>query len=355
MSETYPQTPEIDGSSIQILLVEDDETDAKLVKIYAGAIPNTQITVDWVKSTREAQARLENKSYDLCIFDFWLRTHTSMQLLQEVRTLHDALPIIILSHMTNQHMLEMSVDAGAFYVLGKDELNVSTLGAAIDQLLFEDDPARVRLPSRPREKVRLKPVAREVASKLTHIHDNMREIYGPDRDETSEAPEPSAIDHLQGEVAILRLEWQASLRAEANTDRISNLDYHDIADLIAHALSAMTPIIERQDQNWLFEAPKAPIRVKCDPIIVMLMLMEQIYAVSSISKFDGTMLIDLARHSGRPAVTMSCKTEAPPRWSSVTLPSFFAPHLGPRGFDFRTGTTAQNGAQAQLLFPHLLN
>ena len=73
MTNTYPQIPEISEDNIKILLIEDDETDARLVKIYAGAIPNAQIIVDWVKSTSEAREKLQSGHYDLCIFDFCLR------------------------------------------------------------------------------------------------------------------------------------------------------------------------------------------------------------------------------------------------------------------------------------------
>ena len=356
MTNTYPQIPEISDDNIKILLIEDDETDARLVKIYAGAIPNAQIIVDWVKSTTEAREKLQSGQYDLCIFDFWLRTHTSMPLLKDLRAAHETLPVIILSHMTNEHMLEQSVGSGAIYVLGKNELSVSSLATAIDAMLFEDGPARVRLPDIARQKAQFDPSARDIAVKLVKVMDEMHGVYAGHRPDLNiDTPAPDALEALRHEVSMLRLEWQANLRRDFDKASKIQSDYHDVGDLVAHAISAMTPVLARNDQRWQFETPANTLHAKCDAIIVVLMVMEQIYAVCAVAPLEGTLTFKLQQVSGRISVAVGTATTPPPKWLKQKLPDFFEGHIGPRGFAYITGTDDTGHARVELKFPQLLN
>ncbi len=356
MTNTYPQIPEISADNIKILLIEDDETDARLVKIYAGAIPNAQIIVDWVKSTSEAREKLQSGQYDLCIFDFWLRTHTSMSLLKDIRAANETLPVIILSHMTNEHMLEQSIGSGAIYVLGKNELNVTSLATAIDAMLFEDGAARVRLPNVARQKAQFDPAARDIAVKLVKVMDEMHGVYAATRpDLLTGAPSPDALEALRHEVSMLRLEWQANLRSDFDAASQIRSDYHDIGDLLAHAISAMTPVLARNDQRWQFATPATTVHAKCDAIVVVLMFMEQIYAVCSAAPLDSTLKFKLQQISGRISVCVGAATAPPPGWLKQSLPEFFAAHIGPRGFAYCSSVDDRDHIKVELKFPHLLN
>lgn len=356
MTNTFPQIPEISDDNIKILLIEDDETDARLVKIYAGAIPNAQIIVDWVKSTSEAREKLQSGHYDLCIFDFWLRTHTSMPLLQDLRAANETLPVIILSHMTNEHMLEQSVGSGAIYVLGKNELSVSSLATAIDAMLFEDGAARVRLPDIARQKAQFDPAARDIAVKLVKVMDDMHGVYAQTRpDLNPDTPSPDALEALRHEVSMLRLEWQANLRGDFDAASKIQSDYFDVGDLVAHAISAMTPVLARNDQRWQFETPSTSVHAKCDAIVVVLMVMEQIYAVCSVAPLESTLKFQLERISGRISICVGTAITPPPKWLKQTLPDFFAAHIGPRGFAYSTGSDENGHVKVELKFPQLLN
>ncbi len=361
MTDIYPQTAFISEDMIKILLIEDDETDAKLVKIYAGAIPNAQIEIDWVKSTSEARQRLQSRQYDLCIFDFWLRTHTSLPLLQDLRGADDALPVIILSHMTNEHMLQVSVASGACYVLGKDELSVTTLASAIDTMLFDDSPNHVRLPRTAVPKPGYNAASGEIAGKLVKVMDDMHTFYAhhrPDLDASlhgSNTVPMNTLETLRQEVSLLRLEWQANLYQNFDAGSKIATDYHDVADLIEHTISAMTPVMARISQTWQLNAPATAIRAKCDAVTTVLLLMEQLYAISSAAPPEMGLTITLSLKAGRASVVVGAPMPPPRNWKELVLPQFFDQYLAPRQFSFTAGTDDARNITVEVLFPYMLN
>jgi len=117
----------------------------------------------------------------------------------------------------------------------------------------------------------------------------------------------------------------------------------------------MTPVLARNDQRWQFETPATSVHAKCDAIVVVLMVMEQIYAVCSVAPLESTLKFKLERISGRISICVGTATAPPPKWLNHRLPEFFAAHIGPRGFAFSTGTDENGHAKVELKFPQLLN
>jgi len=355
LDSLFDNAPELEGF-IKILLIEDDDVDARLLKIYASSISTAQITVDWVKSTAEARGRLSAGEFDLCIFDFWLRTHSSMSLLADLHRIRENLPIIILSNMTNQHVIEQSISTGAYYFLGKDELNVKSLTNAIREVLAPAGLHRVRRPQAGApNSFALK--ARAISLNLVDAMNDMRSLFQreSDSDEISETQAAPDLEKLRLEVANLRLELQSNLRQDFDIASKVRPETYNISGLIHNATRAMSQFLERRSQNWNFSTNFPDLCAKCDPVIVMLMLLEQIYAISAATKPNGSFTIELAIISGRIAIIQTACQKAPYDWADLRLPPFFEEYIGTGEFTYFADTDEKGLARVQLLFPQLLN
>ena len=116
---------------LHILLLEDDDVDAKLFRLQAGSIRSFTLIVDRVATCAEADERLRSLDYDLCIFDFWLAGESTLPLIEKLGGRAGKMPIIILTGLTIPSIREMGFIAGAASFLGKDHLAAATLEDAI--------------------------------------------------------------------------------------------------------------------------------------------------------------------------------------------------------------------------------
>lgn len=107
---------------LHILLLEDDDVDAKLFRLQAGSIRSFTLIVDHVATCAEADERLRSLDYDLCIFDFWLAGESTLPLIEKLGGRAGKMPIMILTGLTIPSIREMGFIAGAASFLGKDHL-----------------------------------------------------------------------------------------------------------------------------------------------------------------------------------------------------------------------------------------
>lgn len=120
------------GQSFKILIVEDDEDDALIIKdlIREGMVSYRPI-LDHVTSHAETVSYLERSEYQLCIFDYRLGEVDGLQLLHEIRGKGIVTPIIFLTGQGDQEVAVEAMKAGANDYLSKSRLTAESLSHSI--------------------------------------------------------------------------------------------------------------------------------------------------------------------------------------------------------------------------------
>ncbi len=113
---------------LQILLVEDDEDDAFLIKDLMQEIAIApQPQVHFVTTGDDALELLKSKIIDICIFDFRLGIQTGIDLLDQVRNAGCEAPVIFLTGQGDQETAVQAMKSGATDYMTKNNLSAETL------------------------------------------------------------------------------------------------------------------------------------------------------------------------------------------------------------------------------------
>lgn len=127
---------------IEVLLVDDDEDDYVLTTECLREIPTQSFSVTWASGYREALGFLENRPYDICLFDFILGGKTGLDLLREVNRRGLDTPIILLTGKGDFSIDQEAMELGATDYLVKCDLDAETLERSIRYALNQADVLR---------------------------------------------------------------------------------------------------------------------------------------------------------------------------------------------------------------------
>ncbi|GAA0879313.1 hypothetical protein GCM10009119_22810 [Algoriphagus jejuensis] len=116
---------------IKILLIEDDEDDAFLVKEYLSEVKNFACKLDWEPNPEQGKAKILTRQYDLFLIDFYLGKSTGLSIIDFITENQILTPAILL---TGRNDAQLDVDAsmaGAFDYLVKGDLRADILERSI--------------------------------------------------------------------------------------------------------------------------------------------------------------------------------------------------------------------------------
>ena len=116
---------------VQVLIVDDDEDDYVLARALIDEIPTAEYGVRWVGSYHDALRALTTDPGDVCLLDYRLGERTGIELLQEVRALGCAVPVIFLTGQTDLALDVAAMHAGAEDYLIKGQFTARELERAI--------------------------------------------------------------------------------------------------------------------------------------------------------------------------------------------------------------------------------
>lgn len=133
------------ANTIHVLLVEDDDVDAKLIDLYAARLTDPKVVIARAVSAGEARGLLAERTFDLCILDFWLGCESSLRLMAEIDDV--VLPTLVLTSLSTPDIDRMCQRAGASLFIGKEGLSPASLQTAILAALRAT--ARPRTPVEP--------------------------------------------------------------------------------------------------------------------------------------------------------------------------------------------------------------
>ncbi len=128
---------------MKILLMEDDPVLGEIVADYLQGYYETDRAFDSV----EAQEFIDEKRYDLFIFDINVPGKSGVELLEELRSFNDTTPAIIITAYADTKHLKESFDAGAHdYIRKPFDLEELKLRIEKSRILFnieQDKPIKL--------------------------------------------------------------------------------------------------------------------------------------------------------------------------------------------------------------------
>lgn len=116
---------------IKILLIEDDEDDAFLIREYLSEVKNYVCVLDWEPNPEVGKTKILQERYDLFLIDFYLGKSTGLSIIDFIKKNQILTPSILLTGRNDAQIdVEASV-AGAFDYLVKGDLRPDILERSI--------------------------------------------------------------------------------------------------------------------------------------------------------------------------------------------------------------------------------
>jgi signal transduction histidine kinase len=109
----------VDKSTVNILLVEDDEDDYILVRKLLSQIASMKYDLKWAPTYETALEAIGNDRHDVCLIDYQLGDRTGLDLLQETRAKTSACPMIFLTGHEDYDIEAMRAGASDYLVKGR--------------------------------------------------------------------------------------------------------------------------------------------------------------------------------------------------------------------------------------------
>lgn len=116
---------------VHVLLVDDDEDDAILVRDWLADIETVSFTVQWVSTYQEAVQTIDRDRHDVYLVDYRLGEHTGVEVLQKVKAQQEKAVVIMLTGVGNRRVDEEALRAGAADYLVKTQINADLLERSI--------------------------------------------------------------------------------------------------------------------------------------------------------------------------------------------------------------------------------
>jgi len=103
-----------DRNLINVLLVEDDAVDARLVeRILAQSSNPVKFAVESVGSLSEAIECLTNRKYDIVIADLWLPDSSGIETVQNLKQVTPNTPVVVLTGADDEEIELSAIRNGA--------------------------------------------------------------------------------------------------------------------------------------------------------------------------------------------------------------------------------------------------
>lgn len=116
---------------IRVLIVDDDENDARLAKIALGAPELPCYEHHHAVSIERAFECLESHVFDIVLLDLDLPRFKGIETLEQFRSKEDRLPVIVLSGLEDEAVATQALERGAQDYLFKADINARNLPRAI--------------------------------------------------------------------------------------------------------------------------------------------------------------------------------------------------------------------------------
>jgi signal transduction histidine kinase len=155
---------------VKVLLVDDDEDDAVLIRDWLAEIETATFEVDWAQTYHAGVEAIEGSQHDVYLVDYRLGERTGLEILQQVMGRGSKAPVIMLTGAGSRRVDEEAMQAGAADYLVKTQLNADLLERAIRYAL-KHKQAEMAL-QKARDELELRVLER--TAELTKTNDALR-------------------------------------------------------------------------------------------------------------------------------------------------------------------------------------
>src|SRR5215813_10648380 len=121
----------MDEKPVQVLLVDDDEDDAVLIRDWLTEIETVAFAVHWAPTYQAAVETIERERHEVYLVDYRLGEHTGLEVLQKVQEREGLAVVIMLTGLGNRHVDEAALHAGAADYLVKTQITADVLERSI--------------------------------------------------------------------------------------------------------------------------------------------------------------------------------------------------------------------------------
>ena len=98
---------------VEVLLVEDNPGDARLVEILLGEVSASSFEVTAVETLEGAMDCLDDRGFDVVLLDLSLPDSKGLGTVERVRERTSAIPIVVLSGRDDEETALRSLESGA--------------------------------------------------------------------------------------------------------------------------------------------------------------------------------------------------------------------------------------------------
>jgi two-component system sensor histidine kinase/response regulator len=116
---------------IKVLLIEDDEDDYLITRKIFKSIPSSPFILEWVSTFEEAQAKIDEDTYDLYLVDYRLGEHTGLELLEYAHPEKRRQPFILLTGVGDSELEWKSLRLAASDYLVKGSFDATLLSRTL--------------------------------------------------------------------------------------------------------------------------------------------------------------------------------------------------------------------------------
>lgn len=116
---------------LHILLIEDNDGDAELLRAYLEDLPGKRFHVHHVKTLAEAGARLPDDSVDLIVLDLDLPDSSGLHTIEHIHEVAPRTPVVVLSGVADEELGQRAIQVGAQDFLHKNSLGPYTLARSL--------------------------------------------------------------------------------------------------------------------------------------------------------------------------------------------------------------------------------
>jgi hypothetical protein len=120
---------------LYVLLVEDDEDDAVLIREWLDEGHTAKFTVEWVRTSATALQAAMTQKYDVILVDYRLGADSGVEVVCALVSGGCLAPIILLTGVGSHIVDAQAMEAGAADYLPKTQLNTDLLERAIHHAL----------------------------------------------------------------------------------------------------------------------------------------------------------------------------------------------------------------------------
>jgi DNA-binding NarL/FixJ family response regulator len=118
-------------SATQVLMIDDDENDAMLIRHMLGKVPDSGCQFHWAGSYEQGLKVLGETAWDLCLVDYQLGAHTGVEVVMESRARGVPCPFLLLTGVGSRTIDLQAMRAGVVGYLEKSRLSPLELERAI--------------------------------------------------------------------------------------------------------------------------------------------------------------------------------------------------------------------------------